>query len=93
MTGFTKVLLAAVLGTGLMAAAAAHADTVVLQDQNRVMLGDWIISQNNGQCPAGSIRTKESHLMRDPTYRCEVPKGQSWVYYRPGTVLPSTVIS
>jgi hypothetical protein len=86
--------LALMLGTAaiLAASGAAYADTIVLQDQDRVLLTDYLYINNKG-CPAGSTAVKREHWMglAKPTYRCVVPKNSNMVVYKPGTALPATV--
>ena len=90
MKKLTLMLGVAAVCGGMMTSAPVRAETYVLQTENRVMLSDWVIAQNRG-CPIGSVSVKKEHLLRDPSYRCMVPKTSKMVVYQPGTAIPSTV--
>ena len=105
MTNVKNFLGLAVVCAGLMTGAVAHAQTTATSSQTtttttryfapeqRTVVSNWIMSQNKDQCPAGTTRVKETHLfgLRDPSYKCIAPKGSTMTFYKPGTVLPSTV--
>ncbi len=107
MTKMKTFLGLAVVCAGLMTGAAAQAQdnamtsssstttttTRYFAPEQRTVVSNWIMQQNKDQCPAGTTRIKETHLMglRDPSYKCIAPKGSTMTFYKPGTVLPSTV--
>ena len=107
MTKMKTFLGLAVVCAGLMTAGIANAQdtasssstqtttttTRYFQPEQRTIVSNWIMQQNKDQCPAGTTRIKETHLfgLRDPSYKCLAPKGSTMSFYKPGTVLPSTV--
>jgi hypothetical protein len=86
------MLGAAAICGGLMASAPAKAQTITIEDRDRMLLSDWVYINNKG-CPPGSTRMKKEHFLGlgKPTYRCVVPKNSNVTFYQPGTVLPQTV--
>jgi hypothetical protein len=93
MKNLVKMLgMAAVCG-GLMTgvASSARADTVILQDQDRIMVRDWFI--NNHGCPPGTVMHEKQRYMGlvHPYHTCEPIKGANVTVFSPGTVIPSTV--
>lgn len=77
---------------GLLAAIPAQAQTITIEDRDRMLLSDWVYINNKG-CPPGSKPMKKEHFLGlgKPTYRCVVPKASNVNFYQPGTVLPQTV--
>lgn len=84
------LMLGTVAVCGAVLAGPAKAETIILTEQDRAFLTDWIIEKNHG-CPPGSTVIKEEHLLRSPSYRCVVPRGSSVVYLQPGMTIPETV--
>lgn len=99
MKNFTKILSLAMICGGLVSGITTQAgagtvtttEKIMLNDNDRMLLGNWVIFNNQG-CPPGSTRVKTSYLIGKPTYRCVVPPGRTMTFYGPGAILPRTVI-
>lgn len=90
-------ILAATLGLAVLCGALVQsgpvrAETVILQDQHRDVIREWIYVNNKG-CPPGTrLKKTQRYFGLVKPYRNCVPDPAAKVtWYRPGTVLPTTV--
>jgi hypothetical protein len=89
MKKITGILSLALVFGGLVAATQARTETIVLRDNDRTLLSDWVIFNNQG-CPPGSMMVKTKHLFRSSSHRCTVPQGKTVTFYKTGSILPTT---
>lgn len=82
----------AILYVALVSSVPARTETIVLQDQDRDVIREWVYVNHKG-CPPGTMMKKTQRYfgLVKPYHNCIPSSDAKVIIYQPGATIPSTV--